>query len=82
MKYGILKSGDLVKFTREAKRKMPLNFQNGFLTDNVKQVDTLKLKEQFVTFTDTDSCDVYWVRKLYWWERLILWFVPKITLNT
>lgn len=60
-----LKKGQLVKYNWKAKVKI-----KSAIRDNIHSVMKVKgFDGSIVEFTNDDSCDPFWVRKLHWWER-------------
>ena len=60
MEYGILKVGDKVKYTDEAKKELPTVFKD-ITKHKVKTIKWISKNQQNCDFVDGDSCDIYWL---------------------
>lgn len=60
MKYGILKVGDKVKYSDEAKKEMPLLFKD-ITKHKIKTIKWISKNGENCDFECGDSCDVYWL---------------------
>lgn len=76
--HGKFKPGDKVKYNFFAKVMIPsIAKQKGYEEGHVfvvKDYFEWSKKKQSIEFEGGDGCDVFWIRKLYVWERLKLWF--------
>lgn len=61
---GKFKKGDILTYNWKAKNSIP-----SVIGDSPQQVKRTDNKT-FIEFTNGDTCDAFWVRKLYWWEKL------------
>lgn len=60
-----LKKGQLVKYNWKGKVKI-----KSAIIDNIGvKMEVAGFDGSTVEFTNGDSCDPFWVRRLYWWEK-------------